>query len=342
MQTSNPYKSDTLVSIVTPLSNAADWIENYLQEVIALLSHEFKDYEIVLVDNASTDNTVVIVEKLQRELKNIQLYCLTREIPHESAFVVGLENAIGDIVLTLDAAYDPIYPILEMTRLVQPNNDIIYGLRSDRLRSDFGLYSTMSRLFFKLFRLITKEDLPVAISTLRLYSRRATNSFLDNSDRYSLFPVIGAFSGLGYATITYERINRTGKPIRQSYFYAIARALRLLFLSSHYPLRILSLTALAGAFLNIVYSCYVVLVNIFKAEVAEGWTTLSLQNSVMFFLLFIILAVLSEYVSRLFISNQNRPFYLIKKESRSLVLSRKNEINVMANIPQNGVDHDEH
>lgn len=321
-------RSDVLVSVISPIKNAESWIATYLKDVSALLSQEYKDYEIVLVDNASTDHTVEVVEQLQQELRNIQLYSLARPIPHESAFVVGLEQAIGDIMVTLDAAYDPVDSIPEMLHLSYGGIDIVYGLRSDRLRRSFSIYHGLSRFFFRFYRFITKDDLPIAASTLRLYTRRALNSFLDNGDRYSLFPVIGAFSGLRYRSFNYTRLNRTGKPVTQSYSAAVLRALRLFFLSSQYPLRLLSFIALLGAFLNVLYSVYVVLVNIFKAEVAEGWTTLSLQNSVMFFILFIILAVLSEYVARLVITSQHRPFYLVTYESKSLVLLRKHDINV--------------
>jgi glycosyltransferase involved in cell wall biosynthesis len=325
-------RSDVLVSVVSPIHNAEDWIANYLQEISFLLSEEFKDYEIVLIDNASADRTVEVIEDLQQELKNVQLYCLARKIPHESAFVVGLEQAIGDILITLDAAYDPVDPIIEMLEMSYSGVDIVYGARSDRAQGGKrSFYNSLSRIFFQFYQQITKESLPISISTLRLYTRRAINAFLDNGDRYSLFPVIGAFSGLRYKTFSYQRLNRTGKVSNQSYLEAVSKAFRLIFLSSHYPLRFLTLAALIGAFLNVIYSFYVLFINLFKSKVAEGWTTLSLQNSVMFFILFMILAVLCEYVSRLVMTSQNRPFYLVTRESRSLVLARKREINVIKN-----------
>lgn len=321
-------QSDMLVSVVSPIHDAESWIETYLIEITTLLSTYFKDYEVVLVDNGSKDQTLAIVKRAQQTFQNIQLYSLARPIPHESAFVVGLEQAIGDMVITLDAACDPTDCLMTMIEMSTDGVEIVYGIRSDRDRIRTGLYNWLSRSFFKMYQRITKENLPIAASTLRLYSRYAINSFIDNTDRYILFPVIGAFSGLPYATIKYQRLNRTNYPIRQSYYGAMRRALRLLFLSSHYPLRVLSILSLSSAVLNIFYSIYVILVNIFKRQVAEGWTTLSLQSSLMFFLLFIILAVLSEYIARLFINNQNRPFYLIRHESRSLVLRRKEDINV--------------
>ncbi|MCY7279268.1 MAG: hypothetical protein LH702_37435 [Phormidesmis sp. CAN_BIN44] len=98
---------------------------------------------------------------------------------------------------------------------------------------------------------------------------------------------------------------------------------------------------LIGAFLNVLYSVWAVLVNIFKSNIAEGWTTLSIQNSIMFFILFTILAILSEYTSRLMMTNQNRPFYIITKESRSLVLTRKQQINVVNSRDKIAADNEE-
>ncbi|MFH7242346.1 MAG: glycosyltransferase [Spirulina sp.] len=325
---SSTYKSDILISVVSPICDAEDWIESYLSGLSELLSSEFKDYEIVLIDNGSRDDTLTIVRQAQQTLRNIQLYVLARPVPYESAFIVGLEQAIGDVVITMDAAYDPIDCLMPMIQMSQRGFDMVYGLRSDRMQHRHGLYNWLSIAFFKLYQSITQESLPIAASTLRLYSRYAINSFIDNTDRYSLFPVIGAFSGLKYATLDYHRINRTNHAVRQSYIGALERAFCLILLSSHYPLRLLSLLSLTGAFLNILYSLYVVLINFFKGHVAEGWTTLSLQNSLMFFILFIILSVLSEYIARLFMKNQNRPFYLISNESKSLILQRKNDINV--------------
>ena len=324
--------SSFLISVVSAVYNAEPWLEAYLREMHAFLSARFKDFEIVIVDNASTDGTVAVIERLQEELPNIQLYCLMRQLNQESAFVVGLEQAIGDAVITIDANYDPpeaVDGLLE--RYYQDGVDIVYGVRehSDE-RPPGGAYYRLAKGFFKVYKAVTKNDLPVLASMFRLLSRRALNSFLDNRERYSLFRVMSAFAGLPYSEIRYQGINRSGTPLETSYAKATYRAGRILLLSSHEPLRFLSLLAVAGALFNVIYSIYVLAVNIFKADVAEGWTSLSLQSSLMFFLLFLILGVLSEYIGRLFIYSQNRPPYLIAREKRSLVLSRKQELNITA------------
>jgi hypothetical protein len=87
-------------------------------------------------------------------------------------------------------------------------------------------------------------------------------------------------------------------------------------------------SVLAGL-LNVVYAGYVVLIYLFKADVVEGWTTLSLQISGMFFLFSIVLALLSEYVIRIFQGGLGRPAYHVGREFRSPALSREARLNVL-------------
>lgn len=330
-------RSDVLVSVVAPLCDAAPFVERFLRDLSGVLARTFKDFEIVLVDNVSKDDTVARVERLQRELRNVQLYCLQRRVDTEVAFVVGLEQAIGDLIITVDASGDPVARIPDLIALYDEGRaDVVYGLRGDRLHRSLrgGLYNLLSRLFYRGFRLLTHEALPEASSNFRLYSRRAVNSFLDNRDRYHLFSVLATFAGLPYLELPYERTPRPGAPRTATLGVGFLKATRILLLSSQQPLRVLALASLAGAVLNLLYSGYVVAVNIFKTRVAEGWTTLSLQNSMMFFLLFLILAALCEYTLRLFMQGQERPRYTIARESRSLVLSRKQELNVAYGLEQ--------
>lgn len=328
----NSHKSDLFVSIVTTIHNAASFVEAFVREASTLLSQYFKDYEIILVDCASSDDTSGIIEHLQQEIKNIQVYYLTRRLDPDSAFVVGLEQAIGDIVITIDACYDPVDRIVDMITLYESNYEVgmIYGLRKNPTHTALSdrLYDWLTKAFFWIHGMITKEAMPISASAFRLYSRRTLNTFLDHRDRYLLFPVIAAFSGYSHLELPYDRVNRSGIHHPRSYYTGLTRALRIMLLSSHQPIRLLSIGSLIGAFFNILYTIYIVLVNIFKSHVAEGWTTLSLQMASMFFLLFMILAILCEYIVRMFMHGQDRPYYLIAKERRSLVLSRKDAINV--------------
>lgn len=330
MHSPETQKSDLLISIVSPVADAETYIEDYVCEAVALLERHFKDYEIVLVDNGSNDDTVARIEALQRQVKNVQLYQLIRPIAEDSAYVVGLEHAIGDLVVTVDSRSDPLASVMEMVGVAQSGIDVVYGLCADR-RAGRSVYDRLAKRFFRGYGKLTGQDFPSDASTLRLFTRRALNAVLDNPDRYEIFTVLPVYSGLPYQALVYERSERRGAAPRgrRKLFEGFSHAARLLFLTSDKPLRLLSVSALLGACINILYSLYVFAIALFKPHVAEGWVSLSLQISSMFLLVFVVLAILCEYVVRLFMHNQARPFYVIAKESSSLVLTRKRDLNVV-------------
>lgn len=323
-------KSELVVSVVSALGDAEGYIDDYLHEVHKILGDRFKDFEIVLVADRPDGAAVARVEALQKEVDNIQLYCLARPLPAERALVVGLEQAIGDVIITLDPAYDPPHRIMDLVAEFKGGADIVYGLRVDRVRpAGNRLYHASARAFYRVFRTVTREDIPIEVSTFRLLSRRAVNAFLDNRDRYWLFPVISSFAGYPHAKMPYDRIKRTGKPRRVNYRQGLSRALRILIFSSHWPFRIVTMGSVLGALANILYSTHVVVVKLTEGDrLQAGWASLSVQISLMFFLMFVVLGILSEYVLRLFMHTQNRPPYIIARENTSVVLSRKQELNV--------------
>src|SRR5258706_13526044 len=125
--------SDLLVSVVTTVRDASPYIEDFIREADDALGPRFKDYEILIVDNGSRDDTVEKIERMQRSVKNIQLYCLATPIRREIDILAGIDQAIGDIVITMDAVYDPPQLIPQMVDAFQAGAEIVYGLRRDRL-----------------------------------------------------------------------------------------------------------------------------------------------------------------------------------------------------------------
>ncbi len=322
-------KSDLLISIVVPVHNAEAYAAERLGALAALLAAHYADYEIVVADNASSDGTAAAIEGLAERIANLQYFRLLRRVPEDTAYAIGVEEAIGDYVVTMDLEYDPPEIIPQLTEIAQRGHEIVYGapLRDPMKR---GLRRFLSQRYYRVFQQLSGHALPAHSSRFRLLSRRAVNSFLDNPDRFVLFSVAPALSGLPYTTLDYQRHDtpRAGRAPRESLFDNAGRAFRTLFLASDRPLRGLTLLSLVGAFLNLGYSVYVLAVAFFKARVAEGWASLSLQVTAMFFLLFLILAVISEYLSRLMLLNQARPPYLIGHESRSRVMRRAQRPNV--------------
>ena len=320
-------KSDLLVSVVCAVHNGQDHIGNFLHSVTALLKARYKNYEIVVVDDGSDDNTSEIIKDVQTRETNIQLYRLARSVGPDISLVAGLDQCLGDVIITLETRFDPLDPIPAMIARFEEGNDIVYGERMDRLpgeRRDH--YQRFARLFVWLFTKITGYDLPVAASSLRLFSRRTLGLILDNADRYSLLRVLPAFTGLRFATVPYER--RDAPQHGREIVHALRRGISIILLSSVWPLRALAILSIVAAFFNLAYMVYVVTVLFVKSQVAEGWVSMSLQISGLFFLLFVVLAVLSEYIGRLFLQNQHRARYIIAEERVSESLASERLLNI--------------
>jgi glycosyltransferase involved in cell wall biosynthesis len=322
-------KLAALVSVVVPVHNASAYLQAFVQELSAVLAGHFQDYEIILVDNASSDDSVALVESLQKALQNLLLLRLARRVDNEVALSAGLDNCIGDFVITLDPACDPPELIPQMVQLARQGKEIIYAVAETQRRG--ALPGWLQHKFYDAFQGITHSTVPDNFSTYRLLTRRLLNFVLQNEDRHRLFKVIPALAGFPHAELAYRPAGtRPATPLPLALF----KGLDIIFSISIKPLRLVTFTALVMAALNLLYTVYVLFIALFKENVAEGWITLSLQTSGMFFLLSLILAILAEYIFRMMESMQRRPLYQIAEESYSKVLTHQRRLNVVSSEPE--------
>jgi len=318
---------DTSVSIVVPLRDAAGYVESVVLEIDRVVRACFRHYEIVLVDDASTDDTVEIVERIQRKVGNTQLYCLNRRSGPDVAFVAGLDNSIGDFVITLNARTDPLDLIPVLWQKAQEGHEVVCGVRRDRLGG--GLHSWITRTFFRMFEAATGLRIPVGISDLRLCSRRVVNYITQNNDRHMMLKVLPFFASHRVAIVEYAPL-QCGRGLRdRSLPAAILTGATILFSSSIRPLRLLTVMALLASSLSLLFAIYVLAVALIKRHVVEGWISLALPMAVMFFFIFTILGILSEYIYLLAQQSGNRPVYSISRESASSVLDIRGKVNVV-------------
>lgn len=319
---------DALLSVVVPLRDAAPMIENLVAEIEATIVGLFRHYEIVLVDDASDDETVDVVLKLQKRVSNIQLYCLNRRSGIEVAIIAGLDHSIGDYVVTLNPESDPPAMIPVMWKVAQDGIEVVCGVRaaaeSRRLRT------RLNRLFYRTYAASTGYKIPADISNLRFMSRRVVGYITQNNDRHLLLKVLPFFPTRRVATVEYQPGTSVGGFGRHSIWSQVFSALTILLATSVRPLRLLTLFSTIASIGSLLYAVYVVAVALFKSKVVEGWVSLALPMAIMFFIISLVLGLLSEYIFMLAQQSGNRPVYSIGMESTSSVLEVKRQLNVVA------------
>lgn len=311
--------SDTFVSVVLPLRDDGDIVEEVVGETMTVLERNYTNYELVLVDDGSQDGTAERVRELLQKYRCMRYVRLSRSFGAEVAVSAGLDTVIGDYVVILQPDSDPPGIIPEMVRRARSGSGVIFGVRSSRAGE--ALWERLgARLFYAVANRILRLDVPERTGSLVVLNRQAVNGITRIKDKYRSLRLLGLHVGYGSECLPYEPVPRRSRRRTRGLGASAMLALGLMVSQSTRLLRLVAGLGLLASFFNVLYMGYVIAVYFFKSRVAEGWTTTSLQLSVMFFLLFLILAVLSEYVGRSLEEVKDRPLYHVMEERNSNVL----------------------
>jgi glycosyltransferase involved in cell wall biosynthesis len=311
-------RADTFVSVVSPLSNDATIVEEFVREVMDMLRANYTNYELILVDDGSEDTTVGQVQRLLGEYECIRLLALSRSFGEEKAIAAGLDSAIGDFVVVMAPNTDPPGVVPTLVATVRAGQDVVFGVRQ-RFRREPLLTRLLARIFYWYGRRVMKLPLRENASHFRVMSRRTVNAIIQVRDRARYLRLLSLDVGFAHVGVPYDEIERNPQRPRRSLSARIAVSIDMIVANSVHPLRFITFLGVAGASLNILYVGYILIVYLAKADVAEGWTTLSLQSAGMFFLCFLVLTVLSEYVGHILAEVSSRPLYYVREEHNSPV-----------------------
>lgn len=321
--------SDCFVSVVAPLHDDADIVEAFLREVIAVVRREYENYEVVLVDDGSTDDTAARVASFLEQERCIRLIRLSRRFGQDIAISAGLDTVIGDFVVVMVPESDPPELVPEVVERCRRGPGIVYGIRAHR-PSESLVMKVGSRLFYWYFRRVLGVDLPPNSTDFRAYSRQSVNAITRIKDHLRYLRTFGTYVGFGGEPFVYQPRPRRTRLRSRTLGEAIGLAINMTVANSTRPLRIVSVLGLALSGLCALHIVYVLLLHAFARDIVEGWATQQVAGSVMFMFMFVILATLCEYVGRLLGEVKDRPLYFVLEERTSSVLlvdeQRKNVV----------------
>lgn len=246
------------------------------------ISDLVSDYELIIIDNASQDESINTLKTLtsQNGLPNLQVYALTKRVDTNTASWVGLENALGDFVAVIDPFIDDIKFLPEMLNKAVCGADVVFANNNQKPKETFA-YRCAFLMFNNLYRLFNGVNLAKEAPQYRILSKRVINFILQHPQpaiTYRHLPATGGFTRVNLNYSAMPKVSHT-KRLGES----INRGVRLLVSTTQGPMRLVTSLSLFGAVANIFYSVYVVLVAFIKSNVTPGWVSLSLQQSGMFF-----------------------------------------------------------
>lgn len=322
-------KVDVFVSVVAVLRSYARFLPGFVAEVCRTLDRHYTNFELILVDNGSRDDTPQVVRDLLANHKCVRYLRLSRRMKPETAAVAGLDAAIGDYVVTLHPEFDPPAEIPAMVETCRAGADVVAGVAPFPDSPGFA-YRLLRRTYLFFSQRFGGAN-PIRGNTgYRVFTRTAVNALTRVRQRRRFFAQLASEIGLVVETHDYNFVSRSGKKPRANLRRSVRTAASMAVNHSLAPLRVVSVLGLLGSLASLLYSLYVVGVYLFKQDVMPGWTTLSLQVSGLFFLVFVMLTLIGEHLGRLLDESVDRPLYHVREEQSSAVmLSNVARRNVM-------------
>lgn len=320
---------DQVISIICPLSSTSDFIKAQIENICSVCEKNYDQYEIILINDGMNElDSAVLSQIIQNQAQGLRLIRLVKSVGFAIAVRAGLDSCIGDYVLVIDLSTDPTSCIIPILKQSVISGRVVLGVRNDS-KEDSLLIRCGRAVFYYICDHYLGLSFQKNTTFLAAIPRQVVNFVIRNQDRFGFIKLITAQVGVATDGYPYNFI-AGHKKVGRSFFKSVDLSIKVVTGETQTPLRVVALGALALSALNLLYVVYVFLIYFFKNTVAEGWTTLSLQISVGLFLLFLTLAIISEYLSVLLA--QLRPsalYHVLGEQNSGSLIANGNRLNVI-------------
>lgn len=269
-------------------------------------------YEIILVDDGSTDRTWALLMTLAESDPHTVAIKLSRNHGHQLALTAGLQLCRGERILIIDAdLQDPPELLSDMSQLMDKGADVVYGRRRSR-RGEDALKKTTAKLFYRI--LLWLSDVPIAVDSgdFRLISRRVLTVLLQMPERHRFLRGMVSWIGFHQEAIEYDRDPRRGGATNYNYRRMVRLAFDAITGFSIRPLQLASLAGFVCAFVSLTVLAYA-LISWWFFHTVPGWTSLLAAISLLGSVQLLVLGIIGEYLGRLYVEAQHRPLVIIEE-----------------------------
>ena len=303
----------TLLSIVVPCFNEEECLAALHARLAAAAEAAVgDDYELVLVNDGSTDRSWELMRGLAASDPRLVAVNLSRNHGHQLALTAGLDLCHGDLILIIDAdLQDPPELLAEMMQAMEREGaDVVYGVRTQRT-GETPFKRATAHAFYRMLARATEVDIPVDAGDFRLISRRALDALLAMREQARFIRGMVAWIGFRQVPFPYKRDERFAGTTKYPLRKMIRFALDALTGFSSAPLKLASHAGLwlaVGSLLVMVY----ILAGWLSGRAIPGWTSLMLVVVVIGAVQMFVLGLMGEYIGRLYSQAKQRPLYIVQ------------------------------
>jgi glycosyltransferase involved in cell wall biosynthesis len=299
-------------SIVAPVFNEEETLPHFYQRVVSVMEQLGEPFEIVLVNDGSTDGSYAVMKQLHQQDPRVRAVDFSRNFGHQIAISAGLEYARGDAVVIIDSdLQDPPEVIPQLAACWKKGVEVVYAQRSKRPgETRFKLLT--AAMFYRLIERITSIKIPRDTGDFRLLDRRVVKSLVAMREQHRFMRGLSAWVGFRQEAVLYERHERfagtTKYPLRKMIRFSLDAVTSF----SHVPLQLATSFGFILAGISLIGIIIAVILRLFTGAIVGQASTLIL---VLFLggIQLIFLGVIGEYLGRIYDEVRSRPLYIVRE-----------------------------
>lgn len=308
-----------MISVVVPAYNERDVLQLMYDRLTACASSWGEEYEIVLVDDGSSDDTLALAEAIAAADSRLKIVALSRNFGHQAAVTAGLGFSRGNLIAVIDAdLQDPPEELPRFFAKCREGCDVVYGIRTRRKESLWKRFAYKS--FYRLLAVLANIDIPLDSGDFCVMSRRAVDAMNALPERNRFIRGLRSWVGFRQTGLSYERHARASGEPKYTISSLVKLALDGITNFSSRPLRLiavlgllLALLATAGAVMFLVQYIFDWTVLGHNPRQARGWSSLIVAVLFLAGAQLLSLGILGEYIGRLFEEIKGRPVFLVER-----------------------------
>ncbi|GAA0456289.1 glucosyl transferase [Paractinoplanes deccanensis] len=310
--------SPVTLSVVTPMFNEREAVDHFVARLRPVLDALDEPYEVVAVDDGSSDATVSRLMQLRADWPQLRVVALRRNVGHQTALRAGLRASRGGYVVSIDAdLQDPPEVIGEMLEAARREKvDVVYGVRSDR-STDTAFKRQTAGLYYRMMRRLVGPWVSDQAGDFRLMSRAVVDVLNELPEPRPVYRLIVPSLGFASAEVPYVRAERVAGETK----YPLSKMIKLTIDSvtsfSAAPLKAATWLGLFSFFACVVLIA-VALIRWLAGETVPGWTSLYLAVLLLGGIQLVCVGLLGEYIGRIYAASQGRPAFLVAFDTAAL------------------------
>lgn len=307
-------KLKKLISIVVPVYNEELGIAELVNQLTKFANKiKVYDFEFLLVENGSIDDSYKLLESYANKDSRIKIIQLARNVGCDGGIEAGMQHAKGDgLVIMMADLQEPVELISEFIKKWEQGYEIVYGKVKKRTGKFFR--NIFSILFYKLINLLTGNMFPENASDFRLIDKKVYQTINNMQERNKYLRGLIAWTGFKQVGVSFDRNNRFAGESKANFMNVLSVAVNGIFSFSYVPLRFISILGFMITLASFMLAIFYLYLYSIWGRVTPGATTTILLILFLFGILFFVLGIISEYLVRIYEEVKSRPTYIIKNK----------------------------